>query len=328
MKTAPRPTNRSLRLALRRSHALFMIAALWLGLSPAAWSAAQPPAPASAPADFKPLFDGQSLAGWHSAPRIGVPRTADAALASAGKLPGKGALATAQGKAQGRWSVRDGTIVGGQDERRVIHREDGADWGLGSWLMTDATYGDFELLLDARPDWPCDTGIYVRTTPLGQGFQILLDHRGDDTAGIGGGIGFLYLRGIGGLRVCPYNFRWTTGADGLPADVKLAPGSDGVTQLKFAATEADFRRAWRMNDWNTFRIRVVGALPLITVWINGVKICECDTAAIQHPDYNPTAVQKLLGRQGHIAFEVHDGPPWRWGIDKVTRWKNIFIKEL
>ena len=247
MKTAPRPTNRTLRSALRGAQGLLTVAALWLGLSPVAWSAAQTPAPASAPADFKPLFDGQSLAGWHSAPRVGVPRTADAALASAGQLPGKGTIATAQEKARGRWSVRDGAIVGGQDERRVIHREDGADWGLGSWLMTDATYGDFELLVDARPDWPCDTGIYVRTTSLGQGFQILLDHRGDDTAGIGGSIGFLYLRGIGSVRVCPYNYRWTTGADGLPKDVKLAPGSDGVTQLKFAATEADFRRAWRMK---------------------------------------------------------------------------------
>lgn len=70
--------------------------------------------------------------------------------------------------------------------------------------MTDKTFGDFELLVDARPDWSCDTGIYVRTTPLGQGFQILLDHRGDDTSGIGGSVGFLYLRGIGNFRVSPY----------------------------------------------------------------------------------------------------------------------------
>jgi hypothetical protein len=309
------------------SPAFFKAAVLFLTLFSTVWCSAQTSIPETIPPGFKPLFDGRSLAGWHTAPRIGVPKTAAEALAPA-KPQAKGKIATAQEGAKGRWEARDGIIVGGQDELRVVHREDGADWGLGSWLMTDETFGDFELLLDARPDWPCDTGIYVRTTTLGQGFQILLDHRGDDTAGEGGGIGFLYLRGIGGLRIGPDNFRWSVGADGLPTEVKLVRGGTGLDKLDFAATNDDFRRAWRMNDWNTFRIRVVGALPRITVWINDVKICECATATIEHPDYNPADVQKLLGTRGHIAFEVHDGPPWRWGVGKVSRWRNIYLKQL
>jgi hypothetical protein len=72
----------------------------------------------------------------------------------------------------------------------------------------------------------------------------------------------------------------------------------------------------------------VGELPRITIWINDVKIYECDTAAIQHADYDPAAVQKLLGPRGHIAFEVHDGPSWRWGAGKVSRWRNVLIKPL
>ena len=327
MKTTPSSKSVSPRVP-QRSPSFISKAAIFLALlPPSVWSAAQTPAPENPPPDFKPLFDGRSLAGWHTLPRIGVPKTATEALAPA-KPQTKGKIATAQESARGRWEVRDGVIVGGQDELRVVHREDGADWGLGSWLMTDEAFGDFELLLDARPDWPCDTGIYVRTTPLGQGFQILLDHRGDDASGLGGGIGFLYLRGIGGLLVSPYNFRWIVGPDGSPTGVTLIPGASGGAKLDFAATNDDFRRAWRMNDWNTFRIRVVGALPRITVWINNVKICECDTAAIEHPDYNPADVQKLLGPRGHIAFEVHDGPPWRWGIGKVSRWRNIYLKPL
>ena len=98
--------------------------------------------------------------------------------------------------------------------------------------------------------------------------------------------------------------------------------------MEFAASADDFRKAWHMNDWNRFRIRVVGALPRITVWINEVKISECNTAAIQHPNYDPAAVKQLLGERGHIAFEVHDGPAWRWGIGKVSRWRNVYIKEL
>jgi hypothetical protein len=257
-----------------------------------------------------------------------VPTTAAEGLAVAAKPAGNPKNTTAKENARGRWDVRDGVIFGGQDALRFTHREDGADWGYGSWLMSDATYGDFELLVDARPDWPCDTGIYVRSTALGQGFQILLDHRGDDTRGIGGGIGFLYLRGIGGLEVNPHNFRWTVGPDCMPSEVKLVPTTGAVTKMEFAATNEDFHRAWHMNDWNTFRIRVVGALPRITVWINEVKICECDTAKIEHPDYVPADVQKLIGNRGHIAFEVHDGPAWRWGVDKISRWRNIFLKEL
>jgi hypothetical protein len=237
-------------------------------------------------------------------------------------------IAAAVQGAKGRWEVHEGVILGGQDEFRFKKPETGEDWGIGSWLMTDDSFGDFELLVDAHPDWPCDTGIYVRSTPLGEGFQVLLDHRGDDTAGVGGGIGFLYLRGIGGFPVNPYNFRWTVGADGLPQDVKLVPATRGMTKVEMAATSDDFRRAWRMNDWNTFRIQVVGELPRITSWINGVKICECDTAAIQHSDYDPAAVKRLLGPRGHIALEVHDGPPWRWGVGKVSRWRNIYIRDV
>ena len=277
---------------------------------------------------FSSLFDGHTLEGWHVAPRIGVPKTAKEALIPPGKPPGRGEIATAQALAKGRWVVQEGVIVGGQDEKRILRKDDGTSWGLGSWLMSDATFGDFELQAEARPDWPCDTGIYVRCTELGQGFQILLDHRGDDTDGIGGNIGFLFLRGIGGLRVSPYNFHWQLDANGEPSSVNLAPDRTGWAKMDYAASSADFLRAWHFHDWNRFRIRVVGNLPRITVWINEVKICECDTAAIEHADYEKAEVEKLLGNRGHIAFEVHDGPPWRWGIGKVSRWRHIAIKKL
>ena len=234
----------------------------------------------------------------------------------------------AQASARGHWDVRDGIIVGGQDDARFKKPETGDSWGIGSWLMSDETFGDFELQVDVRPDWPCDTGIYVRSTTRGQGYQILLDHRGDDTDGVGGGIGFLYLRGIGGFSVNPYNFRWTVDSNGLPQDVKLEPRATGLPQPDFAAGSDDFRGAWRLNEWNTLRIRVVGQLPRITVWLNDVKISDCDTAAIKHPDYDPKSIKALLGPRGHIALEVHDGPPWRWGIGKESRWRNIRVKEL
>lgn len=278
----------------------------------------------AAPDGFRPLFDGRTLTGWHPLPRVNVPNQPGQSL----KPQPDDAFARLMISSTGIWKVIDGMLVGGQSLQRMEHPSQKVDWGFGGWLMTDELFGDFELLIDARPDWPCDTGIYVRSTALGQGFQVLLDHRGDDAKGVGGSIGFIYCKGIGSMRVDPNNFRWTTGPDGLPNDVQLIPGTDGVTRVEHSCTSEEFRRAWRLNDWNTFRIRVTGNLPRITTWINGVKICECDTAAIQSPSYDAPAVKALLGPRGHIALEVHDGPPNRWGVGKVARWRNMLLKAL
>ena len=93
-------------------------------------------------------------------------------------------------------------------------------------------------------------------------------------------------------------------------------------------------KAWRVNDWNRFRIRCVGRLPVISTWINGTKICELDTAAMQAKGYDPETVFKRLGRSGHLAFEVHDvslrNPLGRdrWEVGAVCRWRKISITEL
>src|SRR5262245_7564313 len=120
---------------------------------------------AESPQKFRSLFDGKSLAGWHQKPRIMPARIA------AG-LPARSPFEKANDASLGRWEVRDGMILGGQAEQRTVHPQQKVDWGFGGWLMTDEKFGDFELLVDAHPDWPCDTGIYVRTTGDGLGFQV------------------------------------------------------------------------------------------------------------------------------------------------------------
>ena len=90
--------------------------------------------------------------------------------------------------------------------------------------------------------------------------------------------------------------------------------------MNYAASFAEFAKIWHLNDWNHFRIRCVGRIPVLTTWINGLKICELDSAKIETPGYDAEAVAQLLGRAGHIGFEVHDvdlknplGQD-RWGI--------------
>ncbi|PUB32047.1 hypothetical protein C8K30_101567 [Promicromonospora sp. AC04] len=71
---------------------------------------------------------------------------------------------------------------------------------------------------------------------------------------------------------------------------------------------------------------------MITTWVNGLKIAELDTAALDSPDYDPQAVLDALGPRGHIAFEVHDNDSVfgeaRWGRGAQCRWRNIRIKDL
>jgi hypothetical protein len=103
-------------------------------------------------------------------------------------------------------------------------------------------------------------------------------------------------------------------------------------RLSYAADVDDFLKVWRWDDWNELRIRCVGAMPVITTWINGVKIAELDTATLESPNYDADAVFEVLGDRGHIALEVHDNDSMfgeaRWGVGAQCRWRNIRIKEL
>jgi hypothetical protein len=243
---------------------------------------------------FRPLFDGVSLKGWK-------PQTRTQAQPSLGK-----------------WTVQDGVIIGGQDPPRV-----------GSYLVTEETFDDFELQIEARPDWPADTGIMVRAVPQGNiGFQVHLDHRPH------GDIGGYYGNGLAGFRANAYALNAEKDKNGRVVRlIAEQPGElVGRVPLDFAAPAAVFLKIWKPGGWNHFRTRSVGALPYLTTWINGEKISELDTAKIKLPNYDPKAVLDRIGRAGHIALEVHDNDTQmgddRWAPGAVCRWRNISIKKL
>jgi hypothetical protein len=243
---------------------------------------------------FRPLFDGISLKGWK-------PQTRTQAQPSLGK-----------------WTVQDGVIIGGQDPV-----------GVGSYLVTEEVFDDFELQIEARPDWPVDTGILVRTVAQGNiGFQVLLDHRPH------GGIGSYYGNGLAGFHAYEYAFNAERDKDGRVVRLIAEQPSEPTARvpLDFAAPVEVFLKTWKPGGWNSFRIRSVGAMPYLTTWINGVKIAELDTAKIKLPNYDPKAVLERVGRAGHIALEVHNNDARlgndRWAPGAVCRWRNISIKKL
>src|SRR5947207_801730 len=85
-----------------------------------------------AEAGFTSIFDGKTLAGWHVSAQSGHSRLSDH-------------------KSGGKWEVQDGAITGTQDPP-----------GNGGIVLTDATYGEFEVALEMNNDFGPDSGLFLR----------------------------------------------------------------------------------------------------------------------------------------------------------------------
>jgi 3-keto-disaccharide hydrolase len=104
--------------------------------------------------EFAPIFDGKSLAGWHT------------------EKTGHGT--------GGKWEVADGVITGTQDKP-----------GNGGLLLSDAKYSSFEIRVEINPEWDIDSGLFLRCQPDGRCYQVTIDYRPGGEVGTmyGEGIG-------------------------------------------------------------------------------------------------------------------------------------------
>ena len=228
------------------------------GLTPVPnYNEVTPPIPApQIPEGFEPLFNGKDLSGWH------VSKTA-----RHGHTP--------------EFRVVHGVLIGTQHP-----------YGQGGMLVTDKKYRNFELTLEAKPDWGCDSGIFFRTTETGAAYQITMDYLGNNNGNLG------RLIGEGGISL----------GSGRAAGV----GSAG------AGTPSAASQAWKREDWNVIRLRVEGAAPKVSVWINNQLVNEQQDATNHAPE-------GMI--EGPIALQVHGGTE-RWVPGSFWRWRNIGIKEL
>jgi hypothetical protein len=282
-------------------------------------------------AGFVPLFNGQDLDGWFATPRlygefwIGGPSVQEVMAERPASRQFSDEYFENAPKRPAVWTVEDGELVGRQDEPGS---------GYGGFLVTEREFGDFELRLEAKPDWPADSGILFRKDPKSwRGIQVLLDHRKS------GSIGGFYGNGIGGFHAIAFTLDAETDEAGQltrlveedPA-TNLEPLGDKAKLLTYAATADEFLAAWRAGDWNDIWIRVEGRMPRITTRINGTRIAEIDLATLKAPHYDPEQTAQALGSAGRIALEVHDNDPFlgdaRWGRNSACRWRNIRIREL
>jgi Domain of Unknown Function (DUF1080) len=268
----------------------------------------RPAPPMTVPAGFTPLFNGENLAGWHVSPTNHHGHTPD-------------------------FHVTHGMIVGTQ-----------MPYGGGGILLTDKKFKNFELYMEVKPDYGCDSGLFFRSTEWGAAYQVTMDYlpggslgaviceggmqgcgRAGGAGAVGGG------RAAGGANPPAGAPAQTAGAPAQPAGNRAAGagaarGAGGpppvVGGIPLGTTtpvgESAWMKVWKREDWNTVRIRVTGDVPHAIVWINDTQIT----------DYTDTANHAVDGMiDGPIAIQVHGGPQ-RWVPGGFWRWRVIAIKEL
>jgi len=219
-----------------------------------------------------------------------------ARLNSDGTLPGFTDLRDPQG-----WQkIKTGHGTGGdwRFEEAWIGRQDPVGSGNGGVNATRATFGDFELVVEAKPYWGCDSGIFLRSTPEGKCYQILVDYYGS------GNVGGIYGEGTGGFNARSYNFN----GDGT---ISAAGGKD-VLPLPFRPE--DWGAYWNKEGYNDIRARIRGNPPVIDVWLNGAHLTHFEDK------------EERIPLRGHLGLQVHGGKSWP--AEGAVRYRNIQVREI
>jgi hypothetical protein len=229
----------------------------------AAQPAIEDPGP-KIPDGFTPIFNGKNLSGWH------ISRTNHH-----GTTP--------------EFRVVHGLIVGTQNPR-----------GKGGILLTDKKYKNVEVYMEIKPDWGCDSGLFLRSSEAGEAYQVTLDYLP------GGAMGGIYGEGLTGVQ------------GGGAAAAKLTP-EEREAQARQRAES--WQKAWKREAWNSVRARIEGDIPHIIVWINDQLVT----------DFTDTANHAAGGAtDGMIAIQMHfsDAKTPRWVDGGFWRWRTIAVKEL
>ncbi|MBI1873910.1 MAG: DUF1080 domain-containing protein [Acidobacteria bacterium] len=216
------------------------------------------------PAGFTPIFNGRDLDGWH------VSRTNHH-----GTTPD--------------YHIGHGLIVGTQQPR-----------GNGGILLTDRKYRNVEVYMEIKPDWGCDSGLFLRSNEAGEAYQVMLDYLP------GGNMGGIYGEGLKGVN------GFGRGAENL---------TDEQRAERARQRNAVWQKAWKREAWNSVRARIEGEIPHITVWINDQLVT----------DFTDTANHAANGAtDGMMAIQMHQSNEKtpRWVDGGFWRWRVIAVKEL
>ena len=96
------------------------------------------------------------------------------------------------------------------------------------------------------------------------------------------------------------------------------------------AQATGYEKVWRSGDWNSFRIRMVGDIPHITLWINDILMWEVQQSK---NDFLAEATEGMIGLQCHwtALYSLAAGNGMQltsWRPNAPIKFRNIAIKEL
>ncbi len=164
-------------------------------------------------------------------------------------------------------------------------------FGRGGILLTDKKYGDLELYLEFKGAPGTNGGIFFRSNESGSAYQIEISDDGG--------------KGTGNL----------------------------IGELLHTTTTAeakDLQGVWNENGWNSFRLRVVGEKPHMTLWVNGALMWDVQA---ERNDLITDATEGMIALQLHWSQSISPVPggaccAYSWKPEAVHSYRNIAVKEL
>jgi hypothetical protein len=172
-----------------------------------------------------------------------------------------------------------------------------------------------------------DGSITLKQNPYGQGGVLLTNKKFKDFE--------LYVE-VKIDSFCNGGIFLRSTESGQAYQIELAmPGGTGslfgeAMQISQAAEAKEISKVWKADDWNSFRIKMVGEIPKISLWVNGVFMWE-----VTQPknDFTAGAIEGMIGLQSHWSALYQPIPggfnmPGAWRPGAAHRFRNIAIKEL
>lgn len=179
------------------------------------------------------------------------------------------------------------------------------------------------------PDFHIENGMIVaRQYPYGQGGVLLSDKKYGDYE--------LYLE----VKIDSFTnggifLRSNEGGAAYQIELDILGGLGNLLgeriPISVLAQAIQIRNIWKTNDWNSFRIKMVGTTPRITHWVNEVMMYD----VIQtRNDFIGKETEGMIGLQCHWTAlydssahsELMPLDSWRPGA--MHRFRNIGIKQF
>lgn len=178
------------------------------------------------------------------------------------------------------------------------------------------------------PDFFVEDGtVVLKQKPYGQGGILLTDKKFRD---------FELYAEVKIDSFCNGGIFIRSAESGQAYQIELAmPGGTGslfgeAMPISVAAEAKDIAKVWRPGGWNSFRIKMTGEIPTVSLWINGVFMWE-----VTQPknDFSAGVTEGMIGLQSHWTAQYQSTPggfnmPGGWKPNGAHRFRNICIREI